>query len=84
MEDYALNIEEGQSSVSTGDERATPSEGQVFEILELGSVLCEGVCPLREDIVGGVLPALLEDPGEVSTGGGGAVGGEALRRVLSC
>ena len=70
--------------MSTGDERTIPGEGQVFEVLELWHVPCEGVLTLREDIVGGVLSSLVEDPGEVGTGGGGGVGGEALRRVLPC
>ena len=52
----------------------------MFEILELWNAFCEGVSALREDVVCGVLPAVLEDPGEASTGD---TGGEALRRVLS-
>ena len=84
MEGYVFNIDKSQSSLRAGDQGAVPSEGQVFDVLKLGNVPYEGVYALREDIVGGVLPALLEDPGEVGTGRGGAVGGEALRGIILC
>ena len=84
MEGDVLNIDKSQSSSRAGDQRAVPSEGQVFEVFELGNAPCEGMSILREDIVGGVLSALVEDPGEVGTGRRGTVGGEALKSIIAC